>query len=39
MTLDFLTQQDLDYGNIFIIMVGPPGSGKSSLAKELIRDK
>lgn len=33
--LSFIEKLDLDTGGIFIIMVGPPGAGKTSISKEL----
>ena len=35
MDLSFIKSYDLDKGGVFIIMVGPPGSGKTTIAKEL----
>ena len=35
MDLSFIKSYDLDKGGIFIIMVGPPGSGKTTIAKKL----
>lgn len=35
MDLSFIKSYDLEHGGIFIIMVGPPGSGKTTVAKQL----
>ena len=33
--MSFIEKLDLDNGGIFIMMVGPPGAGKTSISKEL----
>lgn len=35
MNIDFIKHLDLESGGIFIIMVGPPGSGKTTIAEQL----
>lgn len=38
MSFSFLNGLDLNNGRIFIIMVGPPGAGKTTVSKKLVDD-
>ena len=38
MDLDFLTEEELIEGGILVMLVGPPGAGKSVLAEKLKKD-